>query len=211
MSRKEMPNNGISFMNAPDAVQTDKKAKTKRFFRIFIIMLLLVGLFTYILTFGWTAVMKRSYPKKYSSYVEKYCAEYNVDETLMYALIKTESGFDPEATSSVGAVGLTQIMPDTFTWLCTKTGEKLTEDDLKDPETSIKYCALFLSILQKQFSSRKSVIAAYHAGASKVSTWLADKDCSKDGKELYNIPSDDTAHYVNKVMNAINTYNNLYK
>jgi soluble lytic murein transglycosylase-like protein len=70
---------------------------------------------------------------------------------------------------------------------------------------------LFLSILQKQFSSRKSVIAAYHAGASKVSTWLADKDCSKDGKELYNIPSDDTAHYVNKVMNAINTYNNLYK
>ena len=34
---------------------------------------------------------------------------------------------------------------------------------------------------------------------------------TKDGKELYNIPSDDTAHYVNKVMNAINTYNNLYK
>ena len=52
---------------------------------------------------------KYIYPLEYQTYVERYSAEYGVDKYLVYAVIKTESGFDPDAVSNVGARGLMQI------------------------------------------------------------------------------------------------------
>ena len=57
------------------------------------------------------------HPKDYSEYVSKYSEEYNIPEYVIYAVIKVESDFDPTAKSSVGAMGLMQMMPDTFEWL----------------------------------------------------------------------------------------------
>lgn len=84
-----------------------------------------------------------AYPMKYENYIEKYSAQYDVPKTLLLAVIKTESSFDPKAESSAGALGLTQITPETFHWLQTKTGETLSDDALSDPETAIRYGALF--------------------------------------------------------------------
>ena len=59
------------------------------------------------------------YPKKYSDLVEKVAAELQVEPILLYALIETESGFDENAVSDAGAMGLTQITSETFQWfLC---------------------------------------------------------------------------------------------
>ena len=88
-----------------------------------------------------------AYPMKYENYIEKYSAQYDVPKTLLLAVIKTESSFDPKAESSAGALGLTQITPETFHWLQTKTGETLSDDALSDPETAIRYGALFLALL----------------------------------------------------------------
>ena len=49
------------------------------------------------------------YPRKYSRQVEQWAAEYELDPLLVYAFIRTESGFDPAATSSVEARGLMQM------------------------------------------------------------------------------------------------------
>ena len=49
------------------------------------------------------------YPKKYSVYVEKYAEEYNLDENLVYSIIKAESKFNENALSRRGAKGLMQI------------------------------------------------------------------------------------------------------
>ena len=62
-------------------------------------------------------VMKIAYPQKYSEYVNKAAADYNLPPALIYAVIRTESGFDPDAESSVGARGLMQLMPSSFEWL----------------------------------------------------------------------------------------------
>lgn len=160
---------------------------------------------------SYRTVMKLSYPHKYEEFVEKYSAEFGLDSALLYAVIRTESSFDPSAVSSADAVGLTQITPETFEWLRMKLGETQGELSLLDPETSVKYGAFFLSYLLDEFGETPVALAAYHAGRGRVNSWLEDPEISPDGKTLTKIPISETAHYVKKVTKALNIYSNLYK
>ncbi len=155
-------------------------------------------------------VLKTFYPMKYTEFVEKYSAEYGVEPELVYAVIKTESSFNPDAVSDADAVGLTQITPETFEWLKMKLGEEDENLSLYDPETSIKYGAFFLGYLTDEFKDTDIALAAYHAGRGRVNGWLEDKEFSPDGKSLVEIPIPETAHYVKKVNKALNIYYNLY-
>ena len=49
------------------------------------------------------------------------------------------------------------------------------------------------------------------AAVLKVNSWLKDENISLDGVNLKDIPIPETAHYVRKVMRAVNIYNSLYK
>ena len=155
------------------------------------------------------SIIKLVYPMKYTEYVEKYSAEYGIESELLYAVIKTESSFNPAAVSDASAVGLTQITPETFDWLKSKLGESDKSLSLEDPETSIKYGAFFLGYLTDEFKDTDTALAAYHAGRGRVNGWLNDKSLSQDGKTLNNIPIPETAHYVNKVNRALKIYRNL--
>lgn len=155
------------------------------------------------------SAVRLTYPLKYETLIEKYSTEYGVPQNLLLAVIKTESSFDPTAVSSAGALGLTQITPETFSWLQTKTGESLDAEQLQDEETAIKYGALFLGLLLDEFEDTETAVAAYHAGRGRVNGWLADESISPDGKTLGDIPIPETAHYVRKVMRAVNIYEKL--
>ncbi len=151
------------------------------------------------------------FPKEYSNYVEQYCAEYGIDTNLAYAVIHTESGFDSNAESYLGACGLMQIMPDTFEWL--KSKDKTHPDcdgDIFDPETNIRYGVFFLSMLMEEFDDERLTIAAYHAGMWRVNQWLDDSVISPDGKTLKSIPFSDTEYYIKKVERAKKVYETLY-
>lgn len=154
--------------------------------------------------------MKLLYPIKYESFVEKYSAEYEVDPNLIYAIIRTESSFKPDAVSSANAEGLTQITPETFEWLKTKLDEESKDLSLFDPETSIKYGAFFISYLLDEFGDTDTAVAAYHAGRGRINEWLRNPEISPDGKTLSDIPIPETAHYVKKVNKAFNVYNKMY-
>ena len=80
------------------------------------------------------------YPRKYEQLVEKWAATYELDPLLVYAFIRTESGFDPQATSSVDARGLMQMTEETFLWMRSKIApeEPLTFADLYSPDTAIR-------------------------------------------------------------------------
>ena len=173
----------------------------------FVIIIMVVSLCVNI---GYEKINEYLYPKTYCEYVEKYAEEYGISENLLYAVIRTESSFDPKAVSSVGARGLTQITEDTFDWLLTKTEENYTFDDLFTPEISIKYGALFLSILQEEYAITETVVAAYHAGMGNVSSWLSDSRYSDDGQHLKTTPISDTNHYIDKVMAAMDKYYDVY-
>lgn len=179
---------------------------------IIIIIVLSVALVAVGSYYVYTIYLEQSHPMDYKGYVEKYSNEYNVDKYLVYAVIKTESGFRADALSNVGARGLMQIMEDTFDWIKYKMGDTETAYfDMYDPETNIRYGCWFLGYLTEEFGNVEAVAAAYHAGRGKVNEWLSDKNYSKDGVHLDNIPSSDTAYYVSKITKAMDTYVKLYE
>lgn len=154
---------------------------------------------------------KYLYPVDYTNYVDIYAEEYGVDKALVYAVIKTESGFNSEAISNVGAQGLMQMTEDTFEWLKTKTGEDYLQfSDLFKPQVSIKYGTLLLSMLLEDFSNDpKTALSAYHAGRASVQSWLEKPEYSANGKTLDTIPKQDTQHYVDKVMSSLTQYEKI--
>lgn len=157
-------------------------------------------------------LQESTYPIKYQEEVEAASWNYGVDKSLIYAVIRTESGFEPEAGSHAGAIGLMQLMPTTFEWLQTYYDGEITMDteQLTDPKTNIDYGTKFLKFLLERYESERSAIAAYNAGFGAVDGWLNDSSYSSDGVHLDTIPYEETSHYVDKVENAREKYKELY-
>lgn len=90
-----------------------------------------------------------------------YAEHYKLDPALLKAVIKAESGFDSEATSRKGAIGLMQVMP--------SNAQRLKVGDLYDPIQNIRAGAKHLRHLLDQYHGDLSLtLAAYNAGANKV-------------------------------------------
>lgn len=175
------------------------------------LLLLILSVISVIIVYNAVKLFAQTtYPLRYIEIVEENAAEFEIDEPLLYALIKAESGFNKDAVSAVGAKGLTQITPETFEWLQTKTGENLEDDALFEPEISVYYGACFLDMLLDEFGNTETALAAYHAGRGKVNEWLADPRYSPDGETLENIPYKDTAQYVEKVVKYTEKYRKIY-
>lgn len=153
------------------------------------------------------------YPVKYTEYVEYYSALNDIDHYFVYAIIKTEGGFDENAVSNVGARGLMQLMDETFEWVKYRMKDEsdITYDDLFIPEYNIKYGTYLISMLLDEYGGdEQTALAAYHNGRGNVNRWLEDERYSDDGKTLKVIPSGATREYVEKVMNRYHGYKNLY-
>lgn len=154
-------------------------------------------------------IEKIFYPKKYSEYVEKYASEYNIDENLVYSIIKAESKFNEKALSRRGAKGLMQIADITRDWAIEEL--ELSDDiDIYDPETNIRIGCWYLNTLYKEFGKTELVITAYNGGSGNVSKWLLDGEYSKDGENLHNIPFSETERYTIKVNRYYKKYTELY-
>ncbi len=155
---------------------------------------------------------RSAYPIRYSEYVEKYAAEYGVDPAFVYAMIKTESDFNPNAVSVNDACGLMQLLPDTLDWLqrLTPEDDHYTRADLFDPEVNIRYGVYFVHILFDEFHDPETVAAAYHAGINGVKKWLQNPDYSSDGVHLDRIPYADTAQYAERIVRYLHLYQKLY-
>ena len=187
-------------------------AKTKKnpLPKVIVTLFILAGLVA-LGYFGLDYYFRYTHPIKYSQYVEKYSTENRLNKYLVYSIIKTESGFNPDSVSNVGARGLMQIMEETFDWIKFRMGDKETEyKDMFDPETNIKYGCYLVGLLYDEFGNIDCTMSAYHAGRTRVQGWLEDSRYSSDGVTLKEIPIDDTNHYVNKIKNALSTYKRMY-
>lgn len=154
---------------------------------------------------------KLSYPREYSEYVDKAARDYNLEPALIYAVIRTESGFDSDAESVVGACGVMQVMPSSFEWIMNVrgTGGEHTTEDLFNPEVCIDYGSWLLRYFYDYFGSEQCAIAAYNAGFT-VDEWLGNPEYSHDGMTLDVIPYPETSEYVKKVTSAKQAYLELY-
>lgn len=189
-----------------------KHQKAKRIFSVCLILALalLIGIFSNRL---WTAIDENSHPLAYWESVETYSERYGVPQEIIYAVIKTESGFEPKAESSKGARGLMQMTEPTFAEM---TGplylnENLGFDALLTPDVSIRYGTYYLKYLYDMFGQNwNCALAAYNGGLGNVRKWLKDPQYSDLQGNLTYIPFEETRNYVEKVEQAREMYLKLY-
>jgi len=97
----------------------------------------------------------------FNKIVARAAREQNLDQALLQAVIAVESGYDPQAVSSEGAVGLMQLMP--------ATARRYGASNRYDPEENIQAGARYLRDLIDHFHDDLSLaLAAYNAGEDAV-------------------------------------------
>jgi soluble lytic murein transglycosylase-like protein len=101
--------------------------------------------------------------------IHEAAVENGIKPEVAFGLVKTESGFKTSATSHVGAIGLTQLMPATANWL--KPGT--TRSDLRDTETNLEIGFKYLSdLIEKYDGNTKLALLAYNRGPGTVDRLL---------------------------------------
>jgi peptidoglycan lytic transglycosylase len=147
--------------------------------------------------------LRARYPLRYESIIRSHARSYDLDPTLLAAVVYTESRFNPSARSSAGAVGLMQLLPDTAKGIAVRTGgDGFVLSDLLDPEINVRYGSWYLrSLLRKYGGDVSTALAAYHAGQGNVDRWRA---------EGVGIQFPETRHYVAGVLAAQKRYARAY-
>ncbi len=146
-------------------------------------------------------------PKKYASAIERYSSEFGVESELVFAVIRAESNFRSDAVSSVGAVGLMQIMPSTAEFI-RKTAK--FDADIQNPDGNIRMGTWYLSYLSGKFDTVTEILAAYNAGEGTVNNWLKTDDYCNAAGHLMIIPYRETEQYIQKVKKFYNCYKFFY-
>ena len=163
---------------------------------------------------------------KYGEYVATYAREYHLDQSLIFAIIKTESSFNPYAVSHIPAYGLMQVVPtsagrDAYKTLNNRDGIP-TKEMLFSPKINIQYGSTYLDILFTRYikgvknalSHEYCVIAAYNTGSGNVLS-VFHKDRTKaiavinsmTSAEVYrklrtSLKYEEARNYLQKVTNA---------
>jgi membrane-bound lytic murein transglycosylase C len=162
--------------------------------------------------------------QKYSKMVERYAAHYSISPSLVYAVIRTESNFNPYAVSPVPAFGMMQLVPssggrDGYRRATGNDGIP-SKEYLFDANNNIELGTAYLNVLafdylkmiQNDVSREYAVISAYNTGTGNVlRTFSKDRTEAvnainrKSPPEVYaklraNLPYEETRHYLERVV-----------
>jgi soluble lytic murein transglycosylase len=150
-------------------------------------------------------------PLQYASTIRQQAAEKHVPPALIAAVIYAETKFDPR-TSSAGAVGLMQLMPDTATFLAKRTGATtFSTADLSTPQVNIAYGSYYLRYLLSEYhGSTVLALAAYNGGETNVDEWVRSARADRERFRIVDIPFPETRAYVQRVLSARNQYRKTY-
>jgi len=155
------------------------------------------------------AVWQRQYYQlENRAFIEQAAIRHRVNPFLIAAVIETESDWEPSARSSVGAVGLMQVLPSTADELAARglvDAARFPLADLRTPEVNIEYGSAYLRYLVERYHEVEIALAAYNAGLANVDQWTA---MGGDIRERIEFPA--TRYFVLKVVRGKDRYEALY-
>ncbi len=136
-------------------------------------------------------------------------------QTLVNAITRQESQFDPRARSRVGATGLMQLMPATAREQAGKIGLSYDSGALTTPSYNVQLGASYFERLLTRFGgSYPLAVAAYNAGGGNVNKWLRQNGDPRTGQIgmldwIEAIPFSETRGYVQRVLENATVYDLL--
>lgn len=179
------------------------KSKLKIFF--ILVLITIIGLLFFKET---TFFSKLKYPKHYKIEVMQHSSEYNIDENLIYSVIKAESNFYPYAKSKKSAMGLMQLLETTWNWGCSELN--IASSNYYDVNQNIEIGTWYLKRLINEFGSEELAIVAYNAGSGNVRAWINAGLLSGNNYSTWKIPFNETRNYLDKVMKYKSEYIEIY-
>jgi soluble lytic murein transglycosylase len=135
-----------------------------------------------------------------------------IEKSLVFALSRQESEFDPNAGSSVGAQGLMQLMPGTARLVAKQYRIGYSADRLKNPSYNVQLGSAHLADLVSNFNgSYILTLVAYNAGPRRAREWVIASGDPRGGQVdpvdwVECIPFNETRQYVQKVMQNVHVY-----
>jgi hypothetical protein len=149
------------------------------------------------------------FPLEYSLFIDEYSKRDSVHDYVMYGLVRQESAFDPSIVSSAGAIGLSQLMPETAKDIAALL--KMKTFDLNDPRTNISIGSYYFARLNKKLGSVSKALIGYNAGITHTKEWSkAYADLPQDFL-VEAIPYAETRDYMRKVISSSLVYGYFYK
>lgn len=161
-----------------------------------------------------TAIERHRYPTEPSlaAAVTENAKAYGVPEPILWATVKCGSNFASNALSEEGRIGLTQLTPTQFAFVCTELWEEEARDAgmLYDPTTNLKAGCAYLSYLFGKYGVWEHVFAAYFTDCETVDTWLSDPERLNAQGVLTDIPDTRVERYVKNMHKTTEIYTKLY-
>ena len=135
-------------------------------------------------------------------------ADFSIDEALVWAVSRQESGFNPRAKSRAKAAGLMQLMPATASFIAKDRGYRgRKRHQLFDPEVNLTLGQTYLHHLLDEPLIEKSLVrllAAYNGGPGNLRKWLRKVDHQDDPFLLVeSMPARETRYYVKNVISNL--------
>ncbi|MGL5742581.1 MAG: transglycosylase SLT domain-containing protein [Legionella sp.] len=142
------------------------------------------------------------FPLAYKDSISLYSKKYAVKPEFIYAIIRQESGFIDDATSSVGARGLMQVMP--YTAGVVSKADRIPYSDKQQlflPQKNINIGVAYLKQLAKRLGNHPILIAAaYNAGPKQVVYWLRTHPPKEIDVWIETLPWQETRNYLKNIM-----------
>jgi soluble lytic murein transglycosylase len=141
------------------------------------------------------------YPRPYSEIVNAAETQWRLPPGLIYAVMRQESSFQPGAQSPVRASGLMQLMPTTAQRAASEIGVEHAPELLRSPLHNVRLGAYYLGRVLETFGGQAALAAAaYNAGPTAVSHWLASGEQLPLDVFVARIPYRETRTYVARVV-----------
>lgn len=156
---------------------------------------------------GYWEDLELRFPLQHKQPVKRHAASQSLSPSWVYAVIRQESAFNPQARSRVGARGLMQLMPATARHVAKRLNlSRPGPAELLTPAINIKLGTAYLrEVLDKLSDNPVLATAAYNAGPRRVSSWLPVQSVSAE-IWIESIPFTETRTYTQRVM----TYSVIY-
>jgi len=142
------------------------------------------------------------FPMPYKQQVMQHAEARELDPSIIYGVMRRESLFDPLARSSVGALGLMQLMPSTARLVAKSLGMKRPrQSDILRVENNIRFGTHYLKTVMKRFDNNVALAAAaYNAGPGNVKRWLPKNSIMSADLWVETVPFKETRNYIQAVL-----------